>query len=448
MIKYIYIHKDKYSIISLDNLLRIPREKASELLYKLKPEYFTRNRKMNFANVVYYTFMKRGLTSKMEIENFNDVIDCDDISNVAVLKQREKYSADIFTEVLQTNIKAFYNDYSEEVKLFKGYMVVAIDGSEFEIPNTKTNRLQYRSNHLNQELSGDAIRIHVSNMFDVLNHNVIATEIDKEHYDEHAQARELLKTAKSLNLPNPILRVMDRGYVSVSDIFWSIKNNDKFIIRLRDADFDKEQRKILSWDAELDLDLMSRRSHYKKSDPEFYKLAKKKRTMRARIVQIQLDNNHCEHLITNLTKEEASSEDLKELYGLRWQIEINYHTLKESLKIETVTSSKPELIRQDILSQMVAFNILQSFIREAEDEIDQKKYIHEMKVNNNMAAGQLKKYVIQIAATNSIIKRMKIIKEMKKKIKKYLVPIRKEREFQRFTGKRSNKHGITKRKAF
>lgn len=447
MLKYIKTHKQKYSHISLDNLIRIPADEMSELLYKKSPEFFTRNRKMNFKKVVYYTIFKTGLTSKMEIENFNELIDCDNISSAAVLKQREKYSANVFNEILNTNLKAFYNDYPEQVKLFKGYILAAIDGSEFEIPNTIANRKQFRSDYLDQGLASNVIRIHVSNMFDVLNHNVMGTEIDKEKYSEHIQAEKLLEKAKSLNLPYPIIRIMDRGYVSLKDIYWSVKNDDKFVIRLKDHDFDKEQRKTLSKDAELNIDLIKRRGYYKNTDPEFYKLAGKERTLKARIVEVKIGVNS-EYLITNLSKEEASSDELKELYHLRWEIETNYHTLKESLKIEAITSSKKELIFQDILSQMVAFNIMQAFIREAEDEIDQKKYLHEMKVNNNMAAGQLKKFVIQIAATNNQRKRVKLVREMEKKIRKHLVPIRKGRDYPRYRTKRHNKYGITKRKAF
>ena len=447
MIKLNY--KNKYADKAVNNALRIPADKNSVLLYKLKPEYFTRNRKMGFKEVVYYSLMKTGLTSKMETINFNDYIDCDDISTTAVFNQREKYSADVFTEIMQTNTKELYNNYPELVKTYKGFLLTAIDGSEFEIPNTPRTRNIYRSDYLDKSPSSDVIRGHVSNMFDVLNSEILATEIGKECASERTQAEALLETVKSLELPYPIIRIMDRGYVSIRDIYWSIKRNDKFIIRLKNSDFDKEQRKTFAKDAELDIDLMSRRRPYKKSDPEFYHLAKKERTIKARIVQIPLENN-TEYLITNLSKDEANIEELKELYNLRWKIELNFHALKESLKIETITSSKPELIRQDIMSQMVAFNILQAFIREEEATIDQAKYKYQMKINGNMAIGQIKKYLIQIAAESSMNKRYRISLKMRKQIRRFIEPIRKERKkkHERYTRKRSNKHGITKRKAF
>lgn len=53
-----------------------------------------------------------------------------------------------------------------------------------------------------------------------------------------------------------------------------------------------------------------------------------------------LSSGEIEILITNLSKEEILSEEMNELYKLRWQIETNYQVLKESLKIEFITSSK------------------------------------------------------------------------------------------------------------
>ena len=77
---------------------------------------------------------------------------------------------------------------------------------------------------------------------------------------------------------------------------------------------------------------------------------------------------------------------MKELYNLRWQIEINYHMLKESVKIEAITSRKEELIKQDIYSQMLVFNILQTFAEDVRKEIAQSKYKHEMRIKRGIFA--------------------------------------------------------------
>ena len=446
MIKLNYKYKLSHGERAIRNIKRRVESISSVIRYKLSSEHFTRNRKMNFAKVVYYTLNKKGLTSKMEISEFNEILDCEDISSPAVLKQREKYSADIFIDLLRENLLDFYFNFKEDVRLYKNkYILVAIDGTDMEIPNTKVSRKYARPKE--QKRNMEVPRLHISNAFDVLNHFIMDTNIGLEHVSEQLQAEEHLEIVKSYNLPYPVIRIMDRGYVSIRDIFYSVKNDDKFIIRLKSKDFDAEQRKTLSDDTEIDINLTKRLKYYEDIDPEFCELAKSQKTIRCRITKVRLSTGEAEYLISNLDKREFTKKDLKELYGLRWQIELNYHTLKESLKIETITSSKPELMKQDIYSGMLAFNTLQSFINDSNYKIDQSKYLHHMKINTNMAAGFFKKYFILAIKEMGTPKASYYLDQMRAHIEKYLEPIREGRQYERKKDKK-NKYSINKRKAF
>lgn len=88
--------------------------------------------------------------------------------------------------------------------------------------------------------------------------------------------------------------------------------------------------------------------YYKDDYPEFYKIMEAtKENIEVRII---IDNKDVEPIIlaTNLSQEEFSYNKMVELYKLRWEIELNYHSLKGSLKIETITSSNDIIIYQDI----------------------------------------------------------------------------------------------------
>lgn len=446
MIKLNYKYKLSYGERAIRNIKYRVESISSVIRYKLNPKYFTRNRKMSFAKTIYYTLNKKGLTSKMETSEFNELLDCEDISSPAVLKQREKYSADIFIDLLRENLLDFYFNFKEDVKLYKNkYILIAIDGTDMEIPNTGASRVYARPKK--QKREEEVPRLHISNAFDVLNHFIMDTNIGLEHASEQLQAEEHLEMIKSYHLPYPVIRIMDRGYVSIRDIFYSVKNNDKFIVRLKSKDFDKEQRKVLSDDAEIDIDLTKRLKYYEDIDPELVKLARTQKTVKARITKVRLSTGEAEYLISNLDKQEFTKEELKELYGLRWQIELNYHTLKESLKIETITSSKPELIKQDIYSGMLAFNTLQSFVNDSNYKIDQSKYLHHMKINTNMAAGFFKKYFILAIIEMGTPKASYYLDQMRAHMEKYLEPVRKGRSYERKKDKK-NKYPINKRKAF
>ncbi len=190
---------------------------------------------MNFEKVVMYNLNKRGLTSKMEIVEFNEMVNSKDISSAGVLKQRKKLSADIYKDIMQNNLIGFYKNFPDEVKLFKGYILTATDGSDFEIPNTPTTRENYDSTKENTSVA----RSHVSNNFDILNHYITSTIIRPENSDEKEMDRKHLEELKKLNLPYPVIRVKDRGYISLKDIYYSNKSNDKYVVRLKKSDFKK-----------------------------------------------------------------------------------------------------------------------------------------------------------------------------------------------------------------
>ena len=435
----------EYKEYTVDKTKEIINDENSVIKYRTEERYFTRDRKMNFEKVVMYNINKRGLTSKMEIVEFDEIVNSKDITSAGVLKQRKKLKAEIYKDIMQSNLKDFYTKFPNDVKLFKGYILVAVDGSDFEIPNTDTTRKNYDSQKDNTSVA----RAHVSNAFDVLNRYVMDTIIGPENSDEKEMDRQHLSKLKTLDLPHKIIRVKDRGYVSLKDIYYSNKNDDKYVVRLKKSDFKKIVAGMKSNDEVLEIPYQyDRIRYYKDKDPEFYNLMlETKESIKVRFVKITLSTGETEILITNLTQEEVSTEEMNELYNSRWGIETNYHALKESLKIETITSSFDNLIKQDVYSQMLVFNILQAFVNDANEDIKDLKYKHEMQINFNMAIGFFKKFFILILIEEDPIKKEQLMDMLGMRIEKYLEPIRKGRSYPRNKDKK-NRHSINKRKSF
>lgn len=432
----------KYCIYNIKNKIQ---DKITKETYRNNDKYFIRNRKMNFEKVILYGLNKRGLTSKMEIEDFTELINMTDISSPAVLKQRLKLNGKIYLDMMQENLKGFYEEFKDEVKLFNGYILSAIDGSDFEIPNTKLTREKYNELHQEETVS----RATISNMFDVLNHYVMDTVIDKYDASERQMAQKNYNNVKKLELPYPIIRTMDRGYGSLVDMYYSNKNNDKYVVRLKKSDFKKQIQNMESNDEIINIEYQYDRIRYYKDEyPEFYKIMEEtKENIKLRIVILDSKNGEKVILATNLSKEDFDYEKMVELYRLRWGIELNYHILKESLKIETITSSNDIIIYQDIYSQMLVYNLIQTFKQDAEKNIDQSKYKNEMKINMNMATGFVKKALVKIILEKNINKQNRMFELLEQKIEKYLIPIKKDRHYPRNKNKK-NKYSINKRKSF
>ena len=172
------------------------------------------------------------------------------------------------------------------------------------------------------------------------------TIIEKYDASERKMAKQNLRNIRELDLPYPIIRVMDRGYTSLPDMYYSNEDNDKYLIRLQNKDFKNQIDKMKSNDEIITIPYQyDRVRYYKKDYPEFYqKIETTKEDIKLRIIIVNNENGEKIRLATNLTNEEFNYGEIIELYKLRWNIELNYHCLKESLKIETITSSNDIII--------------------------------------------------------------------------------------------------------
>ena len=166
-----------------------------------------------------------------------------------------------------------------------------------------------------------------------------------------------------------------------------------------------------------------------------------------RCVKVELETGEIEILLTNLETEKFTSDEIKELYNLRWQIEINYRHLKNDLKIENITSSKEVLIKQDIYSQVLVSNMLQAFINENNENINQTKYKNKMKTNTNMSVGIFKNILIYILLENNEKKRSEMMDKFCLAIEKYIIPVKPGRKNKRNNNPK-NRYYVNQRKTF
>lgn len=183
--------------------------------------------------------------------------------------------------------------------------------------------------------------------------------------------------------------------------------------------------------------------NFKNKDVEFYNYYESGNTISLRFVNIMLSTGEIETLITNLKKEDFSKEDLNNIYKQR-----NYHKLKESMMITNISSSKDTIIKQEIYSQMLVYNIIRSTENDLEEQINQEEHKYPMKVNFNMAVGFVKRFFIKILIEENESEREKLSNELFNNILKNLIPIRLGRKSPRSKNKKiTNKHPINKRKS-
>ena len=440
----------KYGKANLDNL-NIKINDTQYLVSKCRKSNkdFIRNRKLTPKELILYNLNNRGKTTKMELNEFIEKCNIDKVSDVALLKQREKLNEEIFRILNNEAMIDFYTNFKDEVKTFKGYLLLAKDGSDCEVPNTKETRERYRPKNVKKD---KIARIKLSNCYDVLNCFVLDTQIQSYKYSEVELAYEHMKNIKPLIDNYQTISIRDRGYLSLTYIYTAIKNNEKFVIRLDKKNKLKIEQQSMKTDDEL-IEIKyqyDRIRYYKNTNQEFYEYYENGNTMKVRFVNIVLPTGETETLVTNLDKKEFSKSDIDYIYQCRWGIETNYGILKNSMKITNISSSKDGIIKQEIYSTMLVYNTLQGLVNDLEDEIEQEKYKHKMKINFNMAVGFVKKYLILILLEDDNDKRKKLSDILFKKILENIIPVRPNRKYPRNKHNNAcyNKYPINKRKSF
>ena len=78
--------------------------------------------------------------------------------------------------------------------------------------------------------------------------------------------------------------------------------------------------------------------------------------MTFRVIRFKLTDDKYEVLITNLSQEEFTVDELKNIYAMRWGIETSFRNLKYSLSLMLFHSKKTEYILQEIFLLTLLFN--------------------------------------------------------------------------------------------
>ena len=156
-----------------------------------------------------------------------------------------------------------------------------------------------------------------------------------------------------------------------------------------------------------------------------------------RMVKILLENGSLEVLATNLSQTEFHTEEIKELYHMRWGIETAYETLKSRLQLENFTGTK-------------TYSVITRYIQHYISELDQKEANrkHKMMINQTVSIGILKNDLIYILLETDGQKKNMLFQQIYEDISKNLVPIRPDRHYTRTKGQLAGKYSNTHKRAY
>lgn len=332
--------------------------------YVMKPKKdFSRNRKLSLKTLIELLItMGAGSINKELLEFFKFDITLPSAS--AFVQQRNKLKPAALLFLLQEFANSF-----NKVKKFRGYRLLAIDGSKIPIFRDPDDKDTFVI--LNQHSDGCNF-LQLNALYDICNKLYLDAFI--QAYRSMNEFKALVEMVKRSPLGKKVILIADRGYESYNNIAHLQEKGWKYLIRVKGSNMNKG---ILSktnlpinreFDETISFFMTRRQTNEMRSKPWLYRLLIKKSTfdflpigskdsypITFRVVGIKIGKDKYEYLITNLDQS-FTLDDLKYLYHKRWGIEISFRELKHTIAMMHFNSRKVELIKQEIYAKMILYN--------------------------------------------------------------------------------------------
>ena len=386
---------------------------------------WTRRRDMPLEDILLCTLGKKGLSTTMELRQYFQAVQKVEqtVSKQDYLKQRKKLNPEVFKRLNSNYLREFYE--GQKVKTGKGYVVLSIDGSRAEIPESQENRQVYGQS--STQYGKAEARASLSVMHDVMNRFIL--DIDIGHYlsSEIQQAKRHIAELKGIVGQRPVLIMFDRNYASIEFLDFLEKAGVKYLIRLGERAFKAEIRQMKGKDQEVELEhTKARLRNIKQTKAQRAQELEQQRSSRVRIVKTVLATGEAVTLITNLR--EGTAAQIRALYRKRWLIEQKYHTLKNKLKFESVTGKASIYVKQDFWAQTLVYNMVEDMITGAEyrasGEAKRKRLRYKVRINENIAIGLFKEQFIRLMVEQEDGRKDQMFRSLIAEMQRNIVPVR------------------------
>lgn len=405
-----------FKIYSLKDAIKVTNKIINDIMFlydfRGNETYFTRmgRSKMKFNDIIFFilNFVKKSL--QIELDDFFKKVKGSDITitKQAFSQARRKVLPEAFVYLLDRVNEEFYNS---SFKKYRGYRLLAIDGTVLEIHDNEALRKEF--GYIENQNSKVA-RARASALYDIENDMIIASKLVHYRAGERDIAKDLIDKLCEIGTHNDLI-IFDRGYPSHEFIRFIEAKNIKYLIRVTSGFF----KAVVN---------------APKSD-QIVEIVQKRHSLKMRVLKFELDSGIIETLITNVFDEDFSVADFKELYFKRWGIEVKYDEIKNKLQIENFTGQTPIAIAQDFYATMYLANMVALAKKDSnriiEEKYKEKGLKYQYKVNTNVLIGKLKDILITLISINNPWKRTKMLRYIQKEIERNVIPIRPDRKFVR-----------------
>lgn len=248
----------------------------------------------------------------------------------------------------------------DEQWLFHGRHAKLVDGFTFTMPDTPSNQFQYPQQKVQEPGLGFPIArcVAVLSLATACVTNVVIGPYAGKQTGETALLRKLMESFE----PGEIA-VLDRYYCSFMMLAAMIAQGVDVCCRkhhLRKTDFRRGKRlgkcdHLIVWHRPV------QRPEW--MDEETYQSLPETLTLREIKYSITEPGFRTKSIIviTTLTDaQEFSAEEIAELYGYRWNAELDIRSIKCNLNLDHVRCKSPEMVRRELWTTILAYNLIRS----------------------------------------------------------------------------------------
>lgn len=421
----------KNSILIIKKLREEIFSKEIIVDYRVNEQDFTRKRKQPFSQVLLFMLNLLRKSMAIEINNFleylNSKLESQKVENFtssAFVQKRKKIKPEVFNYLSSVIIDNYYVQSNENIKRFKDFRVLAVDGSKITLPFTEELKISFGESK--NQTSTSIVQARSSVLYDVLNGLVLDSVLENTKTGE----RELALSHKSHWKENDLI-IYDRGYPSYDFKYEHIKLGIDYLIRVQKNHSKIVSSFILSEKRTLIVDVFPQEKHtFEGKDYD------KTTSIKVRLVRVDLPGGEIEILMTSLLDSQIYPSNIfKELYFLRWGIETFYDELKNKLKVEYFTGYSKMSIEQDFFCAVFISNLQSIIVNDLEEELKVKNQNTKLdyKINTNLSYGFLKNRILELLFKEAPLE--EVFKELENLFLQNTIPIRLNRNNKREAGK-------------
>ncbi len=401
----------------VDNYAREGVKFYQDLISHSDGKSFSRIRKVSPLDILFQMLNRQGKTQWAEVQELCDLKNMT-ITDKGFFMARSKFNPEAVHVMADEFIANIYDNYNDSIHKWKELIVLSVDGSKIIVPGTRENKEVFGSQVSVITENQPAMAL-TSTLHDSINHLKLDLQVDRITQSERVLALKHIDHYCE-NYSDKAVFIFDRGYISMYLIDRLIEKNQYFLFRTKSNDYVKYFGQIeTGTSATFDVSLDRSETNSYRQDRQFRNHLLNT-TYRLRFAKVVIGQNEdgsdsIEYLITNLSEEMATEEELKELYWLRWNVETSYNQMKNRMKMEEFSGYKPEFILQDLYADMWMYNIVSLKIMESNEKkaLTQKEDgEYTIKRSFNKTVGTLKRYFLKMLMCEDEVERQKLQKKI------------------------------------